>query len=301
MKLKRFYTLVLFSGALFYSTLLAEEISVQELYSNAMKAFQNNQWSELVSQCRKVTKNYSDTSFASDALYYMSVGYFRMEDYEMANQKFSEYLKLPGTPKYFEEAIHYKFSIAENFRLGAKKHIFQWSKMPKWLPAKEDALKLYDEVLTTFPYHNLAAKSLYGKGIILKDFDEFRESIEAFQILIRRFPKHELAIESFLEIGKVYLNQCKYEHLNPDLLDSAVLNLRKFELAFPSEIRLEEAREVLNDMREAFAISLFETGDFFERTKKKGAAIIYYSKVVSKFPHSNVAKRAQGRLEILQK
>jgi len=301
MRLKSFYTLFILSAALFCTSLSAEEISVQEIYSNAMKAFQKNQWTELVVHCQKVTKHYSDTSFASDALYYMSVGYFQMEDYDMANRKFSEYLKLPGTPKYFEEAIQYKFSIAEKFRLGAKKHIFQWSRMPKWLPAKEDALKIYDEVLTTFPYHDLAAKSLYGKGVILKDFDEFRESVETFQILIRRFPKHELAIESFLEIGKVYLNQVRYEHLNPGLLDSAELNLRKFELAFPSEVRLEEARETLNEMREVFAMSLFETGDFFERTKKKGAAVIYYSKVVSKFPHSDAAKRAQDRLQALQK
>ena len=119
--------------------------------------------------------------------------------------------------------------------------------------------------------------------------------------MIRRFPKHELAIESYLKIGQVYLDQCKCEHLNPDLLDSAELNLRKFELAFPSETRLSEARETFYEMQEVFAMSLFETGDFFQRTKKKGAAIIYYSKVVSKFPQSNAAKVAKDRLKALQK
>ena len=105
MKIKSLSTLFVLLGTLLFHPLSAEEISVQEVYSNAMRAFQKGEWSELVSHCEKVSKNFSDTTFARDSIYYMGVGYFQLEDYGLANTKFSNYLKLPGTPKYFEEAI----------------------------------------------------------------------------------------------------------------------------------------------------------------------------------------------------
>lgn len=278
----------------------AEIASAQEYYGMITSSYQSQKWDDLVLNCKILLENFRETPFAKDAEYYLAVGYFYLNDYDLANRRLSDYLKDSASPKFFEESLYYKFQIAEKFREGAKKHIIKWEKSPQWLPAREDALKIYDEVINTLPYHELAAKAMFGKAKIHAYFEEFRQGIETLQVLIRRFPGHELSAESYLEIGRIYLQQCKAQSLDPDLLDSVEVNLRKFRKAFPGEERWPEAEKTLNDMKEVFAESLYETARFYERTKKPGAAIIYYSKVVSKFPETKSAEKSSKRLEVLR-
>ncbi len=133
---------------------------VQEHYSAMIRAFENQEWDELAQEALIVIRNFSKTAFAKDATYFLGVAYFNQKDYEMANYQFTDYLIQQATPKYFEEAIQYKFEIAEKFRKGARKHLMGFKSMPKWAPAGSEAITIYDEVISALPHHDLAATPL---------------------------------------------------------------------------------------------------------------------------------------------
>jgi outer membrane protein assembly factor BamD (BamD/ComL family) len=278
----------------------AATLSVQEHYSAAINAYQKKKWNELVKQAIIVTKNFESSPFAQEALFYLAVGYFHQEEYDLANEKFSAYLKKQTTPKHFEEAIEYKFAIAEKFQKGAKKHILGWKTMPKWIPAREEALEIFDEVIMALPHHELGAKALFGKARLLFKDEDYKASIETYQALIRRFPKHELSVQSYLGIGEVYLAQCQNQYPDPDFLDLAEINLRKFRQDFPQNEQITQAEKTFMNMQGIYAANLYETAQFFERTKKPHAAIIYYTKVSVNYPHTEYAVLSQKRLKSLQ-
>lgn len=276
-------------------------LSVQEHYSAAMDALEKKDWEELVHQSTIIYKNFPSSPFSQDAMYYLGIGHFNLKNYDMANKQFSAYLKRQTTPKHFEEAIQYKFSIAEKFKSGAKKHIMGWESMPKWLPAKEEAIAIYDEVITALPHHDLGAQALFGKAKLLLGEEEYKSSIEAYQTLIRRFPRHSLAADSYVGISEIYLTQCQAEYPDPDFLDLAEINLRKFRQDFPREDKIVTAENMVLEMKEFYAKSLYETGQFFERTKKPHASIIYYSNIIAKYPETKIAQASQKRLDLLIK
>ncbi len=274
-------------------------MSVQEHYSVAMDAYQKQNWDEVIHQSLIVVKNFSLTPFAQEALFYLGVGYFQTGELEYANKFLTSYLKKQATPKFFEEAIQYKFKIAENYHHGAKKHILGWETMPKWIPARNEAIRIYDEVITALPHHELAARALFGKAKLLVKDDEFKSSIETYQVLIRRFPKHPLAAESYIGIGEVYLIQSQVQYPDQDFLDLAEISLRKFHHDFPGEERTDVAEKMLLDMKEIFASDLYDTGRFYERTKKPQAAYIYYTRILMKYPETKVCELANKRLSKL--
>jgi TolA-binding protein len=276
-------------------------MSVQEHHSAAVEAYQQGKWEELVRQSIILTKNFPSTTFAQEALFYLGVAYFNLKDFDLANQNFSKYLHRQTTPKHFEEAIQYKYKIAEQFQKGARKHMMGWQSMPKWIPAQDEALSIYEEVITALPNDELAAKAIFGKAQILLEQEYFKESVESFQTLIRRFPKNFLAIESYIGIGKVYLKQCQTEYPDRDFLDLAEINLRKFRLDFPKEEKYVEVERMFLQMQEIYAQSLYETGQFFERTKKPQASLLYYNKIVTQFPQTKIAALSQERLEAIKK
>ncbi|MBI5345585.1 MAG: tetratricopeptide repeat protein [Chlamydiae bacterium] len=278
-----------------------QAVSIQESYSALNKFNEQKNWFSVIKSANDIMKNYYATTFAKEAQYHLAIAYFNLNDYEVANKYFSKYLKGQLSAKYFDDVMNYKFQIAEKFRTGAKKRVFGWKKGPKIVEADEDALKLYDEVISTLPNSEIAAKSLIGKAKIHEEFDEYKECVESYQQVISRFSKSEFAIQSYLLVGKIYLKQTTPKQQNVDLLDLAEINLQKFRAAFPSEERITEAEKDVLQMKETFAKGLFDTGSFYEKTKKKEAALLYFTKVVNSFPGSSSAKLAEKRLEKLQK
>lgn len=277
----------------------AATFTVQEHYSALLDAYQKKSWDEVVKQATIVIKNFSDTPFAHESQYYLGVGLFQKQELEAANRAFSAYLKKQTTPKFFEESIEYKFAIAEKFKNGAKKHLMGWKSMPQWLSAEDEAVAIYNEVIAALPHHDLGAQALCGKARLLLRDEDYKGSVEAYQTLIRRFPKHPLLPEAYLGIMEVYNTQCKKEYPDIDFFDLAQINLRKFQQDFPRDERVKKAEEVLLEMKEVYAGALLETGQFFERTKKPKASVIYYEKVVEKYRGTKAADRAQKRLDHL--
>ncbi|MBS0605333.1 MAG: outer membrane protein assembly factor BamD [Parachlamydiales bacterium] len=274
-------------------------MSVQEHYSAAMDAYQQKDWEIVIRHATIVIKNFPGTPFAQDALYLLGVGYFQVREYELANQNLTSYLKKQTTPKYFEEAIQYKFKIAEKFHGGAKKHMLGWESMPKWIPARDEAIAIYDEVITALPHHELAAQALFGKAQLLLKDEEYKSSVETYQTLIRRFPKHPLAVESYIGVGQVYLIQSQDQYPDQDYLDLAEINYRKFRQDFPGEEKLGVAEGMLFEMKEIYASHLYEIGRFYERTGKPHASYIYYTRIIAKYPDTKVSQLANRRLHKL--
>jgi outer membrane protein assembly factor BamD (BamD/ComL family) len=273
-------------------------LSVQEHYSLAKQALERRNWPEVIRQSQVIVKNFPGTAFAWDCQFYLGEAYFYLKELELSNRSFSAYLKQVA-PKFFEQAIEYKFRIAQLFEAGDKLSLLGINGMPKWMPAFREAIEIYDEVVMALPQHDLAVQALLGKGNLLFRQKEFKESIETFQTLIRRFPKHPLACDSYMSITQIYLTQSKEEYPDPDMLDLAEINARKFKSDFPGHPKIENIDHMLAEMKEMFAQELYETAQFYERTKKRGAAVIYYSKIVSKYPLTQISIKSQERLEAL--
>ncbi len=275
--------------------------SIQETFNAAVEAYENKNWTELLKLTEDLTKNYSKTPFGQEAHFFLAVSYYNLKQYEPSNRQFTVYLKSQATPKHFEEAIEYKFAIAEQFKAGERKHLMGMENLPKWISAREDAIAIYDEVITALPHHDMGARALLGKAILLFKEEEFKPSIETYQTLIRRFPKHPLAVESFIGIGEVYFTQAKKEYTDPDFLDLAEINIRKFKASFPLHEKIAEAEQKLCQMKELYAKNLYDTAQFYERTNKAKASLIYYSQLIAKYPNTKLAELSKERLEVLQK
>ena len=213
----------------------AATMPVEQHFGIGMGALEQKDWQEAATQFLIVTTNFPATSYGQDAFYYLGIAYFHLKEFEFANDAFSQYLKAKNNPQYFQEAIEYKYKIAEAFKEGERRRVLGYKQLPKWTNADALAVKIYDEVVAAMPCHDLSARALYSKGNLLWDNREYRESIESFQALIKRFPKHELTPECFLNITEVYLDQCRYEFQNPDILAFAQINVRRFKLEFTRE------------------------------------------------------------------
>jgi len=276
------------------------EPTAAEYHRFLQEAMEDKDWWAAVDFANILSYHFPAFPFSQELSYLIGFSYYQLGQYELANQSLSAYLNHSTSHSHFEEAITMKFDIAQAFAHGTKKRLFGSHKMPAWLSAKEDALEIYDEVIATIPHTDMAATSMLSKALIQAELEDFKPAVETLSTLIRRFPKTDIAAEAYLDIARVYFQQSKDGNLDLDNLDLAGINLRKFKEAFPRESRVDEAEKLLSETAELFAANLLDTAQFFARTKKPAASILYYNRVISKYPQTKAAAVAQERLNALQ-
>jgi outer membrane protein assembly factor BamD (BamD/ComL family) len=271
-------------------------MSVHGHYDAAAKAYGCSDWREAAKHFSIITINFPDSMYCPESFYFLGVCNYFMEEYDFANEAFSQYLKEQANPNYFQNTIDFKFAVAEQLSSGAKRRPLGTKKLPKWACGKNLALTIYDEVIAAVPCSDLAAKALMSKAFLFWRMQNYRPAVDSLQMVIRRFPKYEKTPDCYLYIGKIFLEQSRYEFQNSDILAFAQINFRKFERDFPRDERLCEAQADVMAIKEIYANGLYETGRFYERTCKPSAAMIYYSDAIKQFPDTRTAETCRNRL-----
>lgn len=270
-----------------------------EHYNLGCEYYNRESWSRASTQFEKVIYFFPCSDTAAEASYYLAVCYFEMKEYDFANEEFSNYLKASQQPAFFEDAVRYKFCIAEHFKLGKKRRPFRMRYLPKWISAQDSALAIYDEVVAALPNNELTIQALQSKADLLNQMGEYRDCIETYQLIIRRFPRNEIVPTCYLNIADAYYQQSLFEFQNPDILALAELNVRKFRDEFPREDKVEIAEQSVCKIKEVYAKGLCDLGLFYERMNKPEAAAIYFQSSIEEFPETRVSKFCRSRLKCL--
>lgn len=271
--------------------------SVQEHYNLGIQALKEEKWEDAISQFRIVTVSFPDTELAIVAYYYLGVAYYQDGDVDLANRNLSIYLQKQKNPTHYIETFQYKLAIANAFRKGAKKHLFDQETLPQLFSAYDEALAIYDEIINSLPNHELGAKALYSKAALQKQEHSFKASLESYQAVIKKFPKTEIACRSYIKIAKALFDESELELNNPDLLTTAEINLKKFTRDFPkAESEIVKAKKYLHEMKELYATGLYEIGQFYERKSAPKASILYYHQAITQFPETKIAGECKDRL-----
>lgn len=274
-------------------------MSLPEHYAIACRAYELHDWNAAASHFCIVCTNFPKSSVAAESAFFQGICLYELGELEFSNEAFNNYLA-NSQPKYFQETMDYKFAIANEFCSGARRRFFGSKQMPKWLSARNLCVQIYDEIIQSMPCHEYAAQSLWAKGLLLWEDCAYQDTVDTYQTLIRRFPKHELTPQAYVAINQVYLAESEWEFQNPDLLPLAEINLKKFKQEFPRDERVAAAEVDLLSLKESYACGLWKTGKFYEGQGKCGAAIIYYMNAVKQFPSTKIAEKCQQRLQSLQ-
>ena len=277
-----------------------ERLSDMEYFNSAISQMEEKSWRGALNSFDAIRQYYPDSQVFDDSLYFQAVCNYHLMDYDIANKELTKYLSSKYRLKFFEDALHYKLEIANKFKEGAKKHLFDSDKFPKWIPAKEDALEIYDDIISMVPSHDLTAQALFEKGSLLQKMQDYKIALESYQTLIKRFPKHPLTPDSYLAINEAYYEQSHSEFRNTDLLEMAQINLKKFTKNFPRDEKIEQAQHYYEEMKEIHAKGLYDIGMFYERTSKPKASVIYYVTAIEKFPESSSTGLCRERLQNLE-
>lgn len=265
-------------------------------YKTACDEFNCCKWEQAARHFRIITCNFANTEYGPDSAFFLGICEFNLGEYEDANKALNCYLRHRTSSEHFFEAIEYKFCIADKFANGEKRRLFCYNSLPKLASGYSYALEIYDEIIFALPNHEIAARALFSKATLLAWLGSYRESADTYQTLLRRFPKHSLAPECYVNIINNYLWMAQTEYQNPDILAFAQLTYTKFARSFPRDENLPLAESLVMDVKETYAGGFYQLGRYYERSGWRRAAAIYYHTCQEQFPDTQVAQCSREKL-----
>lgn len=247
-----------------------------------------------------ISHHFPHDAHAAEALLLTGKCYLKAGQPDLADKALTAYLNHPEAD-FSKEVFEMKFTIAKHFASGKRKHLFSLEGFPKIADASEDALRLFDEVLTAFPDQDLGAQALYCKVELLIKKRETQEAIKHLKKITLQFPFHELSPQAFLKLSEIYLNLAKQEPYNEAYLQQARLNASTLSQQHPNHPYNQTVSANIHAMCDRYASSLYSTGRFYEKQKKRQAARIYYLTALRHYPHSSYVAKCQRRLDRIAK
>jgi outer membrane protein assembly factor BamD (BamD/ComL family) len=265
-------------------------MTAKEHFASMEQAFVGKDWGGVLQHAKIIEENFSEEIDLDQVAYFTGVANYHKQNLVEANAQLSQSLSNAYGP-YFIEALRYKFDIAKSFAKGSTGNYPVAKRLFSERSFKERAIEIFEEIILAEPSGDLAVYSLYHKALILLDNKMYDQAVEAFDILIRDFFKHELVPRAYVGISKAYADRYQEEKAKDvALLDLAELNVKKFKLAYPGHELVAEAKKELQKMREAYAYEMYHVGEYFERRGKSRAAGFYFRDICENFSDCEAAK-----------
>ncbi|MGM0577584.1 MAG: tetratricopeptide repeat protein [Myxococcota bacterium] len=192
-----------------------------------------------------------------------------------------------------------KLIKARNFKVKSREELEQMIAIAKTEHARDltkqrkfdEAVAVQQDIVEEFGRKNeeLASKALYNIGVIHESARRFPEAVAAYEQVIERYPKEDVAVQAQYDIGVLYENQTQFEkaaeafmkmrQFKDEAEDKAADATRNAALIYEALQQYEKAHDVferyVRTFRDADDVAkvAFHAADVLERKGTKDAYI----------------------------
>lgn len=269
----------------------------QEQFDWAMKFYDSKDYKKAADEFQKLVRYYPQAELSAEGQYFAGKSYEGLEEYEQAFNAYQKAIETYPFSKRLDEMMELQYEIANKFYLGEKVRL--WG-IPTF-PSVYRAIEMYQKVIDNAPYGNFADQALYKMGECYKKAGDFQQARLTFQKLVDEHPESKLAEEANFQVGLCASQASLKPSYDQSETDSALQEIEDFSKRHPESNLTGEADKMRQSLREKKALSDYNIADFYWRQGQYKSAEVYYKSIVDTLPDTDTAKKAQERLDIIEK
>lgn len=267
----------------------------QEQLEIARTLFEQKDYGGAASAYRRLIRRWPTSFAVEDARFGLA------ESLSAAGYKFKafqEYQTLlekhPATER-FELVLQRQMEIGELFMNGYRDKVMGI----RLFPNTERAIDIFQQIVKTAPYSSLGPLAQLRLAETHERRKEYVLAVRAYERLMERYPRHELAALAQFRIGQAYLAEARRAEYDQNAANQAVAAFTDYLVRYPDGEKVTEAKEKRERLRIEQARGSFQIAQFYERNREYQAALIYYNDVLERSPESEWAARAREKIAVL--
>ena len=277
---------------------LQEEAEARILFEDGQTAMQAGKTRRAYGKFKKITKDYQRTIPAPDAM-------LEMARIEQKRKKWNDSFRtlqrtIVRYPDYegFQIIVAEQFKIATELMNGARGRVLGF--IPTFKNSKK-AREYYETVVANAPYSDYAPLALMNIAIISDKRDEPEYAIDSLDRLINIYPDNMLAPDAYFQLAAVFSSLVDGPAYDQGSTREAISYYEDFMILFPNSPLVGDAEAGLDNMREVYARSKFNLGEFyFLYRRNTTASLAFYNEAITVAPESKTAVQAQERVDYIK-
>ena len=217
-------------------------------------------------------------------------------DYDKAYEAYNYYLTKYPQGEDFDAVVASMFKIAKLFLEGEKRKVFG---VPV-ASSMSRAQAMFEGIVKNAPYSKYAALAQFNVGQTLEKQGEYPKAIEAYQLVVSKYPGDAIADDALYQVGYVRLRQTREGSYDRATVQKARESFEDFIARYPNSEKVPQARENIKSLEGGTNKGTLDIAKFYDRTKKYKSAVIYYNDVIKGQPGTPDAEYAKARIEALK-
>lgn len=216
-------------------------------------------------------------------------------DYYKAHTGLQAFLnEYPGT-RFADQALKMEFNIAEVFLSGTRRKFLGI----RILKADDIGTSILDDIANNHPDTQLAELATITKADYYYRSGDFPFAEQEYALLAQNYPRSRYTRKAVLQGARSALASFPGIRFDDAPLVQAEDRFNRYLTLYPGSAEQEGIALIIRDIAETRASKEFETGRYYQRTKKATAARYYYRSTIRYWPGTVAAIRAAEQLEAL--
>jgi TolA-binding protein len=228
-------------------------------------------------------------------LFLLAEAYYQYGDRTRAFYHLDELMDYYGESRLFYPALEKQYQIADAYLRGYKNRLFG---IPM-LSAQEDGVEMLFRIQERAPGSPLAERAVLRTADYYYDHAQYDLAADVYAHYARRYPRSPLLQR--VQLRRAFASLAQFRGLNYDAtpLVDAKAQLEAIQAAYPQMAEEENLPAVIERINQTLAAKLYHTADFYKRTHAPRSAAYTYRYLISRYPESREASKAQRALERL--
>ncbi|HXV27506.1 MAG TPA: outer membrane protein assembly factor BamD, partial [bacterium] len=233
---------------------------------------------------------------ASEAQYRLGTILEEKGDYWKAFQTYKALVQSYPQSDRLSEVIEREFRIGNLFLSGKKAKLMGL----EILPSLPRAVQVYKHIVEQAPFSDYGDKAQFHLGLAYKKWKHYDEAIEAFQAVLDQYPQSPLVPEARFQLAETSYDRSAAEFRDQRTLDEASSQVSNFLTHYPDSMASEKAATLRQQIDEKNAEKNYRIGLYYEKQNYLESALIYYSDVAARYPHTKWGEKSTEKMKGLK-
>ncbi len=226
------------------------------------------------------------------AIFFLGQANYQLDDRIKAFYYFDEVMDEYPEGKLFYPALEMQYRIADEFLNG---HKLRFLGLPL-VSADEEAIEMLYRIQQRSPGSPLAEKALLRTADYYYSNSDYDLAHDAYGAYIKNYPRSPMVPQVKLRQAFSSLAQFRGIRFDPSTMMDARAELSDITMAYPDLAKEENVSSVIAAIDQTLAAKLFETADFYRRTRESRGAAYMYRYLILMYPNSSQAVSAKTAL-----
>ncbi|MDO9465473.1 MAG: outer membrane protein assembly factor BamD [bacterium] len=256
------------------------------------ESFKDKKPKKCLAEHKKLLKFYKNSSFAEKSQLRIAQYYYDQHQYFTAAKEYQKAIDGYHSPDKLEMITNIQKRIANYFFANPTVH--------KNKKRYEKAAIVYSMAIKNMPFSKNADEFQYRIGLCYQREGKLEEAAKEFRKLISNYPNSVWVDDAYYWIAICSITPSNSSSYDQSSTDATMDKLTKFTESFPNSNLCSLAERKIRELQDIKAQKDYEIAEFYNKQNNKGAAEIYYKRVLKTYSFSKWTVLAEKKLKEIQ-